>query len=152
MTARDRAAPLLVPFAAGAAAVLTAHQGVLWALHAHGWAPWPAYSLARTEPFGAPAVVSAACWGGVWAVPLAAVLRRAPSPAARWMRAALFGAIAPNAVGAVLVALGHGARPPAGGVGAALASAVAINASWALAAAALLRPRRGRLRRERSGT
>ncbi len=56
-------------------------------------------------------------------------------------RAALLGAVAPNAVGAVLIALGRGA--PLGGAapGAAALSAAAVNGAWALAAAAARRRR-----------
>jgi hypothetical protein len=130
-------------FAAGAVAVLAAHQAVLLALHARGWAPWPAYSLAPTRPFGVPAVLSAAFWGGAWGVPLALVVRGARSPGAACARGALFGAVAPNVVGAALLALGRVPAPPAGGAAAALASAVVVNACWGLAATALLARRLG---------
>ncbi len=128
-----------MPFVAGAVAVLTVHQSMLWMLHARGLAPWPAYSRAPTPPFGVPAVLTAAFWGGVWGIPLAAVCRRAPTPAAVWVRSAAFGAVAPNAVGAALVASGHSPAPRAGTATTALAAAIVVNACWALAAAALMR-------------
>jgi hypothetical protein len=130
--------------------VLTAHQAVLWALHRAGWAPWPAYSLAPTAPLGVPAVASAAFWGGVWWAALDPLARRAATPAGASARAALLGAVLPNAAGAVLVALGRGPAPayPFGSAGRAraLASAVAVNALWALTAAALARRLRARAR------
>ena len=126
-------------FAAGAAAVIAVHQPVLWIAHAYEFAPWPAYSRTATPPLGVPAVASAAFWGGVWGVPLAVVVRGAPSRRASWARSALFGALGPNAVGALLLALGHGTPPQAGRAIEAAASAVVVNACWGLAAAALLR-------------
>jgi hypothetical protein len=123
-------------FAAGAAAVLTVHQALLWGLHRAGAAPWPAYSLAPTRPFGVPAVASAAFWGGAWWVALARLLPRSAGAGAYYRRAALLGAVAPNAAGALLLALGHG--PPLGGAppAAAALSAALVNGAWALAAAA----------------
>lgn len=145
--ARDAAAA----FAAGALSVATAHQAALWALHRAGWAPWPAYSFAATRPLGVPAVVSAAFWGGVWWAALDPLVRRAPTRGAARARAALLGAALPNAIGAALVALGHGARPAPARRAAALASAVAVNALWAVTAAALARRIGGGARRGSSG-
>ncbi len=123
-------------FAAGAAAVLTVHQALLWGLHRAGAAPWPAYALAPTRPFGVPAVASAAFWGGAWWGALARLRPRSAGAGAYYRRAALLGAVAPNAAGALLLALGHG--PPLGGAppAAAALSAVLVNGAWALAAAA----------------
>lgn len=136
-SARDSHTVRAVPaaFAAGAAAVLTTHQGALWMLHRAGWAPWPAYALTPTAPFGVPAVASAAFWGGVWWVALARALPRDASPGAVLARAALLGAVLPNAVGAVLVAAGHGARASGAARLPALASAIVVNALWAATAA-----------------
>jgi hypothetical protein len=123
--------------------VLTAHQAALWALHRAGWAPWPAYALAPTAPLGVPAVASAAFWGGVWWAGLDRLVPRGGGPGPAYARAALLGAVLPNAVGAALVAAGHG--PPLGAAASAvprdraLASAVLVNALWAVTAAALTR-------------
>jgi hypothetical protein len=140
-TDTGRAAGTAAAFAAGAAAVLTTHQAVLWALHRAGWAPWPAYSLASTRPLGVPAVLSAAFWGGVWWAALDPLARRASTPSGTYARAALLGAVLPNAVGATLAALGRGqaSAQSLGDAGRykAIASAVAINALWAVTAAAL---------------
>jgi hypothetical protein len=139
-------------FAAGALAVLTAHQMALWALHRAGWAPWPAYALAPTAPLGVPAVASAAFWGGVWWAGLDRLVPAGRGPGPAYARAALLGAVLPNAVGALLVAAGRGPLlgAAAGAVprGRALASAVVVNALWAVTAAALAR---GLGRRARAG-
>jgi hypothetical protein len=139
----------LAAFAAGAVAVLTVHQAVLWALHRAGWAPWPAYSLAPTRPLGVPAVASAAFWGGAWWAVLATWLPRGGRPGASYARAALLGAVLPNAVGALLVALGHGQRWGATPRAAATCSALLVNGAWGVTAAALLR--RGRAGRGDGG-
>jgi hypothetical protein len=129
-----------VAFAAGGLAVLTVHQAALWALHRAGWAPWPAYSWAPTRPLGVPAVASAVVWGGVWWAGLDRLVPRDRGARAALRRAALLGAVLPNAAGALLAAAGRG--PAADTLGAAprgrsLAAAVAVNALWGAAAAAL---------------
>lgn len=128
-------------FVAGAVAVLTTHQAVLWALHRAGIAPWPAYVLAPTPPLGVPALASAAFWGGAWWTALARLLPRDPAaPAAPYYgRAALLGAVLPNLAGALLLAIGRGhplgATPPA----VAALSAALVNGAWGVTAAAGLR-------------
>ncbi len=138
MTAR-----VVARFAAGAGAVLTAHQAAVWALHRAGLVPWAAYSLAPTRPFGVPQVASAAFWGGAWWVALSPAVERAAARRGYWTRAAVLGAVLPTAVGALLVAAGRafprdGTRPAV-----LLAAGLGVNAAWGLAAAALVqRPRR----------
>jgi hypothetical protein len=126
-------------FLVGAGAVVTAHQAALWALHRAGAAPWPAYDVTPTRPFGVPAVASAAFWGGVWWAALAPLLPRVGGAGAYYGRAALLGAVLPNAAGAVLVALGHGQPPGGTPAAAATLSAVLVNGLWGVTAAALLR-------------
>ena len=127
------ATPVPAAFAAGALAVLAVHQPVLALLHGAGVAPWSAYSTQPTAPFGIPAFVSAALWAGAWAVPMHLIVRSAPTIASGWRRGALFGAVAPTAVGAVLIALGHGDPPPPGRAIVTATSALAINLCWAIA-------------------
>jgi hypothetical protein len=126
-------------FLAGAAGVLTTHQAVLWALHAAGAAPWPAYSLAPTRPFGVPAVASAAFWGGAWWAALAPWLPRDRGAGAYYARAALLGAVLPNVLGAILAALGGGRSLGETPRALATLSAVVVNGAWGATAAALLR-------------
>ena len=59
------AARLIRGFVAGFLAVLVCHQAALLGLHRAGIAPAP-WNLAPVPPFGVPAVVSAAFWGGLW--------------------------------------------------------------------------------------
>jgi hypothetical protein len=58
-------------FVAGALAVLVFHQGALLALRLAGLVPAPPWRLAPVPPFGVPAVLSAAFWGGIWGIALA---------------------------------------------------------------------------------
>lgn len=145
------AIPLPVAVAAGAVAVLAVHQPVLALLHRAGVAPWPAYSMQPTVPFGIPAFVSAALWGGAWAVPMHLIVRSAPTNASGWRRGALFGAVAPTAVGAVLIALGHGDPPPPGRTFVTATSGLAINLCWAIATIALTKATRGAGRADDTG-
>lgn len=134
MTAR-----ILRAFGAGASAVVVAHQPLLFVLHGRGLVPWRAWDTAPRPPLGAPALLSAVFWGGVWGIPLAVAVAGGAGPMRRFARAALFGAVAPNAVGALLVAARVMPAPTAAQRGSALAGAVLVNVAWALAAAALLR-------------
>ncbi|MES2524848.1 MAG: hypothetical protein V4617_19275 [Gemmatimonadota bacterium] len=124
-------------FVAGAASVLTVHQGLLFVLNTAGAAPWPAYSMAPTRPWGVPEVVSAAFWGGLWGAALVVPMLQSPrSGGAFWRRAVVLGAVAPTAVGAALLMAGAGHRfsdvPPA----VALLSALVVNGAWGAATAA----------------
>ncbi|HYF08156.1 MAG TPA: hypothetical protein VD970_11080 [Acetobacteraceae bacterium] len=69
---------LLLGFVAGFLAVLTVHQLVVAILWSLGAIPFPPYSFAPRAPFGVPAILSLAFWGGVWGVVIAAVADRRP--------------------------------------------------------------------------
>ena len=145
VTGRERAGQALAGFGAGAASVLTVHQGLLWAFRAAGAAPWPAYSTAPTQPWGVPAVASAAFWGGLWGAALAGRMLRPPACGlAFWVRAAAMGAVLPTAVGAALIVAGRGQRPTGTHPAAALAIALLVNAAWGAATAGGTRALRGR--------
>ena len=144
MSTTDRTVLTGTRFAAGATAVLTVHQAAVWALHRAGVVPWIAYATAPTRPLGVPQVLSAAFWGGVWWVALAPAVERADTRSAYWVRAAALGAVLPTAVGALLVVAGRGAPRGDARPVSLLASGLAVNAVWGLAAAALVALARGR--------
>jgi len=104
---------VLVGFVAGFVAVLVFHQGVLWLLHHFGYvpnAPWP---MKPVPPFGIPAVISLAFWGGVWGAIMMPLIHRRRG-AAFWIAAIVFGAIVPTLAAWFIVApLKH--MPIAGG-------------------------------------
>lgn len=91
-------------FFAGALAVPLFHQGVLLAMNAAELVSRPPWSMRATEPFGVPSIVSLSFWGGVWGVLLGLLLLDGRTPnAAWWIKAVMFGAIAPTLVAMFVV-------------------------------------------------
>lgn len=89
-------------FIAGFVSTLLFHQGLFSVFHAIGLVPSPAFNMTATQPFGVPAVVSLALWGGLWAVPIALWLRRKQTTH-YWLNALALGAIGPTAVAMLIV-------------------------------------------------
>ena len=87
------AMPIIGAFIAGVIGVLIFHQIALWILSLVGVLPNVAYNFSTpTKPLAVPVVLSAAFWGGVWAI-LMSWLMRGKQGAAYWWFAILFGAI-----------------------------------------------------------
>ena len=99
----------IIAFIAGFLAVFCFHQVAVGLLNSAGIIPFAPFSLSKTAPFGVPAVVSSAFWGGLWAVVMMVVLKQAKGPSL-WLKAALFGGIAPTLVALLVVfpLKGHG--------------------------------------------
>ena len=137
--ARCPARPLL-GFVAGFLATLVFHQltlGLLWGL---GMAPFAPFQMAPTQPFGVPAVLSLAFWGGVWGIAYALVDRRFfPQGDAYWAMAFAFGAILPSLVALLVVlplkgkALGGGWQP------ALLVTVLLVNGAWGVGTGLILK-------------
>lgn len=127
----------VLAFLAGFASTLTFHQGTLAALHAAGYWPRPAFSMAQTKPLHMPAVISLAFWGGLWGIVLWLLIR--DMTAARfWIAAVLFGAIAPSLV-ALFVVFPLKKMPLAGGWDPKVIIPVLIlNGAWGLGVAVIL--------------
>lgn len=124
-------------FAAGFVAVLVFHQGALWLLHLAGIAPAAPWRLATVPPFGVPAVLSAAFWGGLWGV-LFAYLANRLGWGASPLAGLLFGAIAPTLV-AWFVVLPLKGLPAGGGfTWPGVIVGPAVNGAWGLGTALLL--------------
>jgi len=120
----------LAGFIAGFFATLVFHQLALTILWVLGVAPFGPFSMALTQPFKVPAVISLALWGGVWGVLFALVDRRFPRGAGYWVTAFLFGAILPSLV-ALLMVLPLKGRPMGGGWHLSLlVTALFINGAW----------------------
>lgn len=130
-------------FVAGALAVPFFHQVMLWILNAAGVVDRAPFAMDPTKPFGVPAVVSLAFWGGVWGLILLLVIGRLHG-AKFWIVALVFGAIAPTLVAGFVVAPLKG--QPAGGNAKMAMVGFLVNAAWGLGTAALARlmERRGR--------
>lgn len=130
-------------YIAGFLSTLGFHQGLFALLHALGVVPMAAWSMAPTAPLGVPQVFSLAFWGGVWAVALGALLRRARG--ARWW----LGWIVLGALGPTVVALLVVFPLKQGGFGAATdpklwVGGLLLNAAWGLGCAVLLKLMRQR--------
>ena len=60
--------------------------------------------MTAVPPFGVPAVISLAFWGGVWGLILIPAIARIRNEAAYFLAAIIFGAIFPTLVAAYVVA------------------------------------------------
>ena len=137
-SARTGAMRLALAFAAGFISVLVFHQAMLAILHLAGITPALPWTMSRVPPLGVPQVISAAFWGGVWAILLALVLQRTRSAAAYWITAVVFGALALSLVAWFVVAPLKG-QPVAGGwQPARLLTALLVNGAWGFGTALLL--------------
>jgi len=129
----------------GALAVLVLHQPFAALLHSIGITPRAPYSLQPTKPFGLAQLWSIVFWGGVWGAALAAALRRFDG-APLVIAATIFGAVLPTLVAWTVVASLKGQPLFAGGVPAAMAVGLIVNAAWGLGTgtglAVLGRPRK----------
>jgi hypothetical protein len=126
-------------FVAGFLSTLVFHQGAVALLHVLGLSARGAYVVTPTGPLHVPAVISLAFWGGVWGLPLYAILRRVRGEAQYWLVACGFGAVLPSVV-AWFVVLPLKGQPVAGGwQRAVLLVALAVNGAWGLGTALLLR-------------
>jgi hypothetical protein len=129
---------LLFGFIAGFLATLIFHQLTLTLLWSVGLAPFAPFPMAATRPFGVPAVLSLAFWGGLWGVLFALVDNRFPRGSGYWVMAFLFGAILTSLVALFVVAPLKG-KPIAGGLDPSLLlTALLINGAWGLGTGLIL--------------
>ena len=130
---------ILFGFIAGFLATLTFHQVGLALLWWAGVAPFGPFSMIATQPFGVPAVISLAFWGGVWGILFGLVDVSFPRGSGYWLTAFLFGAIVPTLV-ALLVVLPLKGRPLGGGwQPALLVTAFLINGIWGIGTGLILK-------------
>jgi hypothetical protein len=130
---------LLLGFIAGFLSTLIFHQLVLGLLWSVGVAPSPPFSMTATPPFGVPAVLSLAFWGGLWGILFAFSERGFPRRAGYWIAAFLFGAVLPSLI-ALFVVLPLKGQPVAGGWRPDLwLRAFLINGAWGIGTGLILR-------------
>jgi len=129
---------VLFSFIAGFLATLIFHQLTLAVLWAAGIAPSRPFSMEATQPFGVPAVLSLAFWGGVWGIIYGLIDGSFPRRG-YWVMAFLFGAILPSLVAFVIVLplkgrpMGGGWHPPL------LLTAFLLNGAWGIGTGLFLR-------------
>lgn len=124
-------------FLAGFLATLIFHQGLLAVLHAAGPAPVP-FNMTPTAPFGVPAVLSLAFFGGLWGIVLRLVLA-GTSGAAYWTRAVVVGALGPSLVAWLVVMPLKGLGVAGGFDPKIIVGALLVNAAWGFGTGLLLR-------------
>ena len=125
-------------FVAGFISTLVFHQAVFMLLHVAGFIPRPAYDLRPVPPFGFPAVISLAFWGGAWAVVIWPWLKGV-NRSTYWLRALVISAIFPTVVGLFIVFPLKG-MPMAGGWNPkVIVSALVVDGVWGLGMALLMR-------------
>jgi len=129
---------LLFGFIAGFIATLVFHQLTLALLHRMGLSPYAPYAMRPVPPFGVPAVISLAFWGGVWGAIMIPVIERWRG-GAFYVAAIVFGAILPTLV-AWFVAAPLKGQPMAGGWKLqAMMIGPIVNAAWGLGTALIYR-------------
>ena len=128
----------LLAFAAGFTATIFGHQPVLALLHAADFTTRGAYDMAPAPPFGIPSVISLAFWGGIWGIIMIPAIARIRSEGAYFLTAAIFGAILPTLVAAVVSAPLHGKPIPKATSGL-LITGLSVNAAWGIGTAIFFR-------------
>ncbi|HEX3582999.1 MAG TPA: hypothetical protein VH087_14625, partial [Thermoanaerobaculia bacterium] len=129
---------VLLEFLAGFLATLIFHQPALWLLHLAGITPRTPYVMTAVPPFGVPAVISLAFWGGVWGLILIPAIARIKNEGAYWISAIVFGAIFPTLVAAYVVApLKH--QPPIPHTPSNMILGFTVNGAWGLGTALFFR-------------
>ncbi|MDB5569042.1 MAG: hypothetical protein JWN93_225 [Hyphomicrobiales bacterium] len=121
----------ILGFIAGALSVFVFHQLAIWGLS--GRTPWS--NWAPVPPFGVPAMLNIAFWGGLWGVLLAYVARRFPGGLLYFVCAFAFGAIFPPLVSWYVVPLIKGGALGPRGV---WYNSAIINGMWGLGAGIFL--------------
>lgn len=130
--------PYLRAFVAGFISTLVFHQGVYALFWLAGVAPSAPYAMAPTWPFGVPAVISLAFWGGVWGIPVWWFIRDATAWN-YWLRAILLGAIGPTAVALFVVFPLKGMAFAAGWNPVIIVGGLILNGAWGFGVALLMR-------------
>ncbi len=129
---------VVLGWAAGFFATLIFHQLTLLVLYEAGIAPFGPFAMTPTYPFGEPAFVSLAFWGGVWGIVFAFIHDAFPRGAAYWVVTFMFGAVAPSVVALLVVMPLKGMKP--GGIHAGLiVTALLVNGAWGIGTALFLK-------------
>ena len=129
----------LATFLLGAVAVLLVHQPVIGLFHLLGLTPLMPYSLAARPPWGVPAFLALAFWGGVWTIPIGLVLDRLPHGWRYWVGAALLGSLPPTLTSILIILPLKGLPMSAFFQAVGAVTGFMTNGIWGLGVAALWR-------------
>ena len=131
---------LLLGFVAGFVATLVFHQIALAILHYVHWIDRAAWSMKPVPPWGVPAVISLAFWGGVWGAVMIAILAKSRN---LLLASTLFGAVLPTLVAALIIQplIKHQPLPHSWKL---LVVGLIINGAWGLGTALIYRLLSGR--------
>lgn len=125
-------------FIAGFLSTLVFHQGVIALFYMAGVFPRAPFSMAATEPFGVPQVISLAFFGGLWGVALWPLIRKAAGTQF-WLRALILGAVLPTAVAFLVVFPMKGMAMGAGWDPKMWIGGFIVNGAWGLGLALIMR-------------
>jgi len=129
----------LAAFVIGTVAVLIVHQPVIGLCHLLGLTPLTPYSLAARAPWGVPAFLSLAFWGGVWTIPISLILDRLARGWPYWVGAALLGSLPPTLTSILIILPLKGAPMSAFFQAVGAVTGFTANGVWGLGFAALWR-------------
>jgi hypothetical protein len=129
---------VLLPFVAGFLAALFFHEPAIALLHAAHFTTLDAYSTTPAAPLGAPEFITTACWGGLWGIVLAWLLRVAPERRAPWVGALVFGGVALTAATLFVIGPIQG-NWPSGNMLPRVAFGFVTNALWGWGALVFMR-------------
>jgi hypothetical protein len=140
---------IIISFFAGFFATLLFHQPALGLLRLAGLTDRTPYTMDPTVPFGVPAVISLAFWGGLWGIALWLLIRNRVGSVAYWGWALVFGAVAPTLVAGLVVAPIKGQPLAGGGSVSMIVMGLSVNAAWGLGTALMMRATGSRVNSER---
>jgi hypothetical protein len=134
MTATTRA---LLGFVAGAASVLTFHQGMWALLHAAGLMPPAPYPTDPVPPLGVPRIANFCFWGGLYGLAFGIVVPRRLPRAPMWLLGLGLGLLATLVLWFVVAPLKG--QPVAGGfVPVRMLVTVLIHGAWGIGVGLIL--------------
>ncbi len=129
---------IAIGFIAGVLAVLTFQQGFIAVMYAAGLFPNPPFRMNPIPPFGVPAIVNLAFWGGIWGIVIVLLTDRLKDSGARVIAALIIGAVGATAVGWFIVAPLKGLPIAQGWNPAAMWRGPLINGAFGLGAGLLI--------------
>lgn len=127
----SRGRDLVLGFIAGALAVVTFHQGMVFLLSTVGLIQSHVYATQGVPPFGVPTILNQMFWGGLWGLLFAVVADTLP-PWPLLLLGFTFGVLGPVLASWFVVAPLKGTPIAAGWVPQRMLASVLINGCWGI--------------------